>query len=135
MPSFTKEPWQKYRALCFYTHTQNLFVYLPLVRKPLLITILIVTALATITWLFSSRSGKKDLTPWQLVPPQALAVIETQKPRILEQLNADSSNLVALLVGNDTTNTSPDPWLFSIQSLGPQQALAVIERKKSATLQ
>jgi hypothetical protein len=103
------------------------------VRKPLLITILIVAALAAITWLFSSRSGKKDLAPWQLVPPQALAVIETQKPRILQQLNADSSNLVNLLIGNDTTNIPPEPWLFSIQSLGNKTGIVAILRKTSSS--
>jgi hypothetical protein len=110
---------------------QGFFVYLSLVRKPLLITILIVAALAAITWLFSSRPGKKDLAPWQLVPPQALAVIETQQPRILQQLNADSSNLVSLLVGNDTINPSPEPWLFSIQSLGYKTGIVAILRKTS----
>ncbi|MEJ0028963.1 MAG: hypothetical protein WDO15_00680 [Bacteroidota bacterium] len=100
-------------------------------RKPLLITIAIVAALATITWLFSSRSGKKDLAPWQLIPPDALAVIETQKPRILQQLNADSSNIVNLLIGNDTTSASPEPWLFSIQSLGNKTGIVVVLRKTS----
>ena len=103
------------------------------VRKPLVITILIVAALAAITWLFSSRPGKKDLAPWQLVPPQALAVIETQKPRILQQLNADSSNLVTLLLGNDTINTSPEPWLFSIQSLGYKTGTVALLRKTSTS--
>ncbi|MEI9921216.1 MAG: hypothetical protein WDO14_20845 [Bacteroidota bacterium] len=100
-------------------------------RKPLLITIAIVAALAIITWLFSSRSGKKDLSPWQLIPPNALAVIETQKPRILQQLNADSSNIVSLLIGNDTTKASSEPWLFSIQSLGNKTGTVVVLRKTS----
>ena len=104
---------------------------MPSVRKPLLITIVIVAALAAITWLFSSRSGKKDLAPWQLIPPDALAVIETQKPRILQQLNADSLNLVSLLIGNDTITTSPEPWLFSIQSLGNKTGIVALLRKTS----
>jgi hypothetical protein len=103
------------------------------VRKPLLITILIVAALAAITWLFSSRSGKKNLAPWQLVPPQALAVIETQKPQILQQLNADSSNLVNLLTGNDTTNNASEPWLFSIQSLGYKTGIVALLRETSSS--
>jgi hypothetical protein len=102
---------------------------LQFVKKPLAITILIVAALAAITWLFSSRPGKKDLAPWQLVPQQALAVIETQKPKILQQLNADSSNIVSLLLANDTTNTLSEPWLFSIQSLGYKTGIVALLRK------
>jgi len=105
------------------------------VRKAILITIIIIGSLAAGAWYLSTRPGKQNLSPWQLVPHSALAVIETNKPRILQQLNADSSGLVNVLLGSDTAKTSPTPWLFSIQSLGNKTGIvALIENANDSPI-
>lgn len=98
------------------------------VRKAIFITTIVIGALAAGTWYLSTRPGKQSLSPWQLVTPNALAVIETEKPRILQQLNADSAGLVTLLLANDSVNSTPDPWLFSIQSLGNKTGTVALLR-------
>jgi hypothetical protein len=99
------------------------------VRKAIFITIIIIAAAGTAAWYLSLSPNKKDLTPWQLVPPTALAVIETEQPRLLQQLQADSSGIVNLLLGNDSVKSSPEPWLFSIQSLGNKTSTVAILKK------
>lgn len=101
-------------------------------RKAIFITILILGALGTATWYLSTRPGKQNLSPWQLVPASALAVVETEKPRLLQRLNADSSGIVNLLLSSDTVNSAPEPWLFSIQSLGNKTGTVAILRKVAA---
>ena len=102
-------------------------------KKAILITIVLIAALAAGTWYLSTRPGKQNLSPWQLVTPNALAVIETEKPRILQQINADSSGLVTLLLGNDSLNSSPEPWLFSIQSLGNKTGTVALLRNTTSS--
>jgi hypothetical protein len=96
------------------------------VKKAIAITIVLIAALAAGTWYLSTRAGKQALTTWQLVPPNALAVIETERPRILEQLDADSAGVVALLLNNDSIKAAPEPWLFSIQSLGKKSGIVAL---------
>jgi hypothetical protein len=110
-------------------HDSYTFFKLQFVRKALLITIVLIAALAAGTWYLSTRPGKQTLSPWQLVPANALAVIETERPRILQQLNADSAGIVNLLLGSDSIKTTTEPWLFSIQSLGKKTGIVAILKK------
>jgi len=104
------------------------------VRKALLITIVLIAALAAGVWYVSTLPGKKDLTPWQLIPANALAVLETEQPRVLQRLNADSSGLVSMLLESDSINRSPEPWLFSVQSLGNKTGIvAVLKKTRTST--
>lgn len=98
-------------------------------RNALLITIIVVAALAAAIWYLSTRPGKQDLTTWQLVPSSSLAVLETEQPRILERLSADSAKLVNLLLAGDSINASPEPWLFSIHSLGNRTGIVALLKK------
>lgn len=105
-------------------------------RKAIVYTIIIIAAVAAAAWYLSVRPGKQSLSPWQLVPNSALAVIETTKPQLLQQLDADSIGLVNFLTKKDkdtTAKSSPsDPWLFSIQSLGNKTGTVVLLKDNSA---
>jgi hypothetical protein len=96
------------------------------VRKAIFITIIIIGSVAAGAWYLSMRPGKQNLSPWQLIPNSALAVIETDKPRLLQQLNADSSGLVSVLLNSDTAKTSSTQWLFSVQSLGNKTGIVAL---------
>jgi hypothetical protein len=105
------------------------FITFAEVRNAILITIVIIAALAAGAWYVSTLPGKKDLAPWQLIPGNALAVLETEQPRVLQRLNADSSGLVNTLLVSDSINKSPEPWLFSIHSIGNRTGTVAILRK------
>lgn len=98
-------------------------------RNAILITILIIAALGAGAWYLSTLPSKKDLAPWQLIPANTLAVLETEQPRILQRLNADSAGLANLLLTSDSIDRAPEPWLFSIQSLGNKTGIIAILRK------
>ncbi|HZY78571.1 MAG TPA: hypothetical protein VFE50_03545 [Cyclobacteriaceae bacterium] len=98
-------------------------------RKALIVTILIIAALGTAAWYLANRPGKQDLSPWQFIPAHTLAVLETEQPRLLQRLDADSAGLVSLLLESDSINKAPEPWLFSIQSLGNKTGVVAIIRK------
>lgn len=102
-------------------------------RKAIVYTIIIIAAVAAAAWYLSVRPGKQSLSPWQLVPNSALAVIETDKPELLQQLDADSAGLVNFLITKDTAAQAPaDPWLFSIQSLGNKTGTVVLLKSNSS---
>jgi hypothetical protein len=110
------------------------FIIFAQVRNALLITFVLIAALAAGVWYVSTLPGKKDLAPWQLIPANALAVLETEQPRVLQRLNADSSGMVSLLLVSDSINKSPEPWLFSIHSIGNKTGtVAILKKTRTST--
>jgi hypothetical protein len=99
------------------------------VRKAIIITVLVIATLGVAAWLVTNRAGKRDLTAWQVVPPNTLAVIETEQPRVLQRVDADSAGMISALLGSDSVNRAPEPWLFTIHSIGKKTGMAALLKR------